>query len=84
MSFALLGGHTRPRILLHEPEASVEVHQEEDEDLPGWCRLQGQEIREGDDSCRSKFLSRLPAPQVDIHMLFLHDIEFKKWHDLLS
>lgn len=34
MSFALLGGHTRPRILLHEPEASVEVHQEDDEDLP--------------------------------------------------
>lgn len=73
MSFALLGGHTRPRILLHEPEASVEVHQEDDEDLPGWCRLQRQEIGEGDDSCRSKFLKS----RLTVSMLFLHDNEFK-------
>lgn len=54
MNFALPGGHARPCILLHEPEASAEIHQEEDEDLLRRGRLQGQEIGEGDDACRGK------------------------------
>lgn len=56
MNFALPGGHARPCILLHEPEASVEIHQEEDEDLLRRGRLQGQEIGEGDDACRGKLI----------------------------
>lgn len=78
MNFALPGGHTRPCILLHEPEASVEIHQEEDEDLLRRGRLQGQEIGEGDDACRGKlkFSSRLAVTKL-ISLLFLQGNKFK-------